>query len=74
VPIDTLHASLVPGRHEYLVLDAQSGTVVERLVIEPVDPLAPCRAGSASVLGIGWLLCTLAHSFDARATAHRSAP
>jgi hypothetical protein len=71
VPIDTLHASLVPGQHEYLVLDAQSGALVERLVVEPIDPLATCRAGSPGALRIGWFLCALAHSLDARAAAHR---
>jgi hypothetical protein len=74
VPIDTLRAPPVPGRHEYLVLDAQSGAVLERLVVESIDPLAPCRAGSPGVLGTGWLLCALAHSLDARAAAQRSAP
>jgi len=74
VPVYMLHAPPGPGRHEYLVLDAQTGSLLERLVVEPVDPLVICREGSSGVLGTGWFLCVLAHGADARAAAHRSAP
>lgn len=74
VPIQVSHDTLAPGEREYLVLDARSGVLLERLAIVPVDPFAACPSASPSLFHVGQLLCMLRHAGDPRAEAHRSVP
>ncbi len=74
VPIHIVHDTLAPGEREYLVLDARSGVLLERLAIVPVDPFGACPSVTPSLFHIGQLLCMFRHAVDPRAEAHRSVP
>jgi len=74
VPVRTLGIPTAAGQHDYLVLDAGTGTLLERLAVAPVDPFAICTGAPPALFRIGQLLCMLRHAGDPRAEAHRSVP
>lgn len=73
VPTSSGQGSSALQTHDYLVVDAHSGTLLEHLHIVSIDPFATCPAGDTLSAQIGRLLCLLSHANDARSVAYRSA-